>query len=560
MKSVPDIASMTADDIKAISAALFYPVRGTALDPNVLAKAPDCSNRVEESKVFDLIKADSGRSDPSTTVYVSAHKIFNRMLTAAPRDKEARASDLLLCRYGLSKVLNSTTRVVPRIIHPTPIDSCNLVFKVDLSQYWPATIKKTGQGFPPTWTITADPQRAKDVRTMILTSLASANEQRMHFSQTSFTYYKDMNLLNEKVGIVTSPDKTATYSECSQFIHALTRPPMYHYLQETPQYIQNLQTQYSFSFADYIGAKAKNLDLIFYTESRHAITFSDRLGYCKELNWETTFAKNLDFGAGPRPFLYFCRTTESDLANQTPYGLYINPEVKWRENALLNPRHELYPGFDTREDPLAGETIFTLPNGLQGYMLDFNSGMRRSMASAGVVADPLLAAYDVHAMLQNGIGCIACHTFGLNRAKNDMLAFLQDPTKVDTELNFLPFESRAAYLPFWGPESKHEEFYAKSDQQFRRILLAMFEAMNPGLSEGQKLRYFGREPIARMMLLANETYGYSVPSNLNLTNFFPFDDPGGSKMRNLRQTLDRSRCLRAPAVLCALCQGSSNEG
>lgn len=74
-----------------------------------------------------------------------------------------------------------------------------------------------------------------------------------------------------------------------------------------------------------------------------------------------------------------------------------------------------------------GEVIYTLPNGLQGYMLTDERGTRLNDAPPGIVQDP--SQLDV--VVRNGISCIGCHQAGMVPARDDIRRELCDKPSAD---------------------------------------------------------------------------------------------------------------------------------
>lgn len=64
-----------------------------------------------------------------------------------------------------------------------------------------------------------------------------------------------------------------------------------------------------------------------------------------------------------------------------------------------------------------GEVIYTLPNGLQGYMLSDEQGSRLNEAPTEIVQDPS----QVDVVVRNGISCIGCHQSGMLPGRDDIL-------------------------------------------------------------------------------------------------------------------------------------------
>jgi hypothetical protein len=97
--------------------------------------------------------------------------------------------------------------------------------------------------------------------------------------------------------------------------------------------------------------------------------------------------------------------------HQSPYGSYWKSYdfggSTGRQNLF---EHPLGPGTDSdyfQHD--GGELIFTLPNGMQGYMLVDGDGKRIDQGPTSIVSDPKQADRTV----TNGVSCMSCHYTGV---------------------------------------------------------------------------------------------------------------------------------------------------
>jgi hypothetical protein len=76
----------------------------------------------------------------------------------------------------------------------------------------------------------------------------------------------------------------------------------------------------------------------------------------------------------------------------------------------------LGPGGDNGFHHDGGETIFSLPNGLQGYYLNRATGERLDKGPTTIVRDATRKDLSV----TNGISCMGCHDQGMRKAKDDI--------------------------------------------------------------------------------------------------------------------------------------------
>ena len=78
------------------------------------------------------------------------------------------------------------------------------------------------------------------------------------------------------------------------------------------------------------------------------------------------------------------------------------------------------PGGDSGFTHDLGETLFSLPNGFQGYYLSGAGGERLDKAPSTIVRD--LARRDL--AVTNGISCMGCHDQGVRRAKDEIRTYV----------------------------------------------------------------------------------------------------------------------------------------
>ncbi len=98
------------------------------------------------------------------------------------------------------------------------------------------------------------------------------------------------------------------------------------------------------------------------------------------------------------------------------YDFEAVPQNLIERDILLPDRRNLFayplgPGFgENRFQHAAGEIIFNLPNGLQGYMLVNANNVRQDKGATAIVSDPKRPDRAVEA----GISCMSCHARGIN--------------------------------------------------------------------------------------------------------------------------------------------------
>ncbi len=173
------------------------------------------------------------------------------------------------------------------------------------------------------------------------------------------------------------------------FVAMASRPPLYHEILEIPQTDRELEQRIGVNVArnyfdeNYLRAGfnrsgvSQNNRLI----ERHDSPFG---GYWKSFD----FASNAD-----------------------SQNLFANPQGPGVGERLF--KHD------------GGEIIFSLPNGLQGYMLADHLGNRIDKGPTAIVSDPSRPDRAV----ENGISCMGCHARGMIRKDDQILAHVSKNPK-----------------------------------------------------------------------------------------------------------------------------------
>jgi hypothetical protein len=111
--------------------------------------------------------------------------------------------------------------------------------------------------------------------------------------------------------------------------------------------------------------------------------------------------------------------------HETPYGGYWKSDDftsrVGRQNIFDHPTDYVKDG---------GEYIFSLPNGLHGYLITDAAGNRLDGAPTNVVVDPNRIQKD--GVVLNGVSCMNCHQRGMKRQDDDVLEYfnrLEDQLK-----------------------------------------------------------------------------------------------------------------------------------
>lgn len=261
--------------------------------------------------------------------------------------------DLRLYRAAFSKAINSLS-YEPDIYVPTFIDAEQTVFRIDLRRLgWDAATW--------TWLIDQYPygvhyHNGDDSR------LANLDEQIDHLSGSHLCWMR-----------------------ADWFVNAATRPPIYDRFARIPKHIDELERRLNVDFA-------KN-----YQQDRLV-----RAGFA------TSGVSNGN------------RLVERHSALHGYYWKSYDFADKGARGNLF--RHPLGPNFPGNQYPAlsfqhdGGEMIFSLPNGLQAYMLTDEEGHRIDKGPIAVVRDSKETAGTAEVL--NGLSCMHCHRHGMIEFKD----------------------------------------------------------------------------------------------------------------------------------------------
>ncbi len=121
--------------------------------------------------------------------------------------------------------------------------------------------------------------------------------------------------------------------------------------------------------------------------------------------------------------------------------------------------HPLGPGGHDGFEHQGGETIFSLPNGLNGYYLNKADGTRLDKGPTNIVRDKDRRDLAV----ANGISCFGCHDHGFRKAKDDIREH------VIGDLNF-PRQVRKAVEALYPPHEVVDKLLAEDTDRFHQAM------------------------------------------------------------------------------------------
>jgi hypothetical protein len=487
--------------------------------------------------------------DAEYVKYASLHELHNAGVSA---------DELNVARAALSKVLNSTARWAPEIVNPKDINGKGIVYSFDTRDYWGYNkgVKRLffgGSDDDLFFGSNKTDVEGNPVNNSVLAqryNFAAAVSKDANFAKLVWKRVLYGNV-EGAVQSGTIPANIAgfkpDYVEVSQLVYTLTRPDVYNAIMAIPWYANELE--------DELGiVKDKGMESYQYVVTQQAITVDSRLYYRARTSsggfyWKTfdIFTGQTDtahpekmrfpFWANPIPkfisgtgggvtaaSLSFIATLAQPLKSQ----IDGNAELKQRCEPQSN-----YGGADTfyncryftGQDGLqqsAEESIWNLPNGLQGYALFGGFNQRRVDAFINIVRDPRIqrnladqtlttttgfAGQDLR--LNEGGSCIGCHTDGMNRGDNDLRDWLDEgklPTGETGADRWIGDETIKAQVRTLYPPSSVIRPQMEDD---RRIYLKAMAKVRSGMLLGADKNVYV-EPIVWSFEWAQRHYRYAA--------------------------------------------------
>ena len=212
------------------------------------------------------------------------------------------------------------------------------------------------------------------------------------------------------------------------FVAAATRPPLYHFILGIPQNDWTLEKRLNVDVPQNIH-DALTVRAGFYPSG---ISQSNRLIEWHESSYGS-YWKSYDFAGN-----------------------------KGRQNLRSYP---LGPGGGNRSFRHdGGEILFSLPNGLQGYMLTDGYGRRIDTGPTQVVVDKLAVQAGRNPEVINGVSCMRCHWKGVIRKKDQIRSHVLGNSDAFTAKEV---DTVKALYP---PAKRLEEVLTESENQFAKAV------------------------------------------------------------------------------------------
>lgn len=306
----------------------------------------------------DLRKQLDSQPGPLPLRYLSLANLANERDEA---DRPLRSEDdLEIYRVAVSKLLNSLSWQ-PEIAQPTAIDPDRLILRINLNDY--------------------------GIHPQVWKRAAGASPHQVDVDGSP--------LLEAEKALDAPPLLRADY-----FVFALSQPPLYHEALRLPG-----------------GERRKDADLELEQKLgiRHdqVVQAADavRAGFQKSrVSNGNRVIERLPLANGG----YYWKSYDFDVQRQLERGADLFKAPLGPAKAYLTQNPDLKFAHD------GGELIFSLPNGLQAYLLVDKKGTRLEEAPFNVVTD--LSRKD--GRIINGISCITCHKDGMfsNNVRDEVAA------------------------------------------------------------------------------------------------------------------------------------------
>ena len=212
------------------------------------------------------------------------------------------------------------------------------------------------------------------------------------------------------------------YVRADWFVFAASKPPLYHIVLGLPETDSELENLLRVN----VAANIHQEQAIRAAFNRSGVSQNNRM-----IEWHKSpygsYWKSYDFGG--------------NIGRQNLFEYPLGPD-----NTAGSFKHD------------GGEIIFSLPNGLQGYLLADESGRRIAQGPTNIVSDPKQPDRTV----TNGVSCMSCHYAGIIPKR--------DEVGVAVRANRNAFEEADDILALYRDSSELDALMAKDAAKFAEVL------------------------------------------------------------------------------------------
>ncbi len=311
------------------------------------------------------------------------------------------AAELDVSRQALAKAMNHLSWE-PAVVKPTPVDEVGSIFAVD--------IRKLGWHKTPLRVVENDRETVAsqtDLYDLVLLEYpyGMAFESSDTFDELWEDYLRPAELI-----------RPIPFVRIDWFVSVATQFPLYEDMLQIPFNLHDLETE---------------------------------LGVDAALNLEKLIAKRAGMTVSG-----VSRNNRVVERHPSRYGAYWKSydfeTSKGQQNMFLDPIDFHYAG---------GEMIWTLPNGLQAYLVTDNLGNRITEAPTAIVTDK----FSEDKVVRNGLACMRCHDRGMKRfADNIRPAFVSLPDSAGMR--------KSDILRMYVSKKQMDEFLDNDEKKFLRAM------------------------------------------------------------------------------------------
>ena len=317
-------------------------------------------NSIDELTILKWIFADLNELPSDAQPFQRYFSLVN-----LHNNPEVSAHDLRLYRAGFVKLLNSVSRS-SRLVRPVLIDAPTddptrgVVFRVDLRDVrWTFQVwRQALRGYP--YGISFGDPMLEDMQNKIFRAQGGSE----------------------------SADGVP-YIRADWFTAQASRPPVYHVLLDVPATVAELETRIGVNFQR--DFQDGSLCRVAFTQS--GVSYGNRAVDRMESTLAQYYWKSYDFKA----------SVERQLVMRFPLG------PRFEGNEFADSAAFEHDG---------GEMIWSMANGMQGYMITDAAGNRLDEAPVSIVRD--LSEISGTPAVVNGLSCMGCHRTGMQPLKDQV--------------------------------------------------------------------------------------------------------------------------------------------
>jgi hypothetical protein len=350
-------------------------------------------------------------------------------------------------REALAKAINHLSWK-PKLVRPTPVESTFTVYRVDLRELgWDRPLQRK---------ISAPGAKAEtSAYNLYDLVLLEYPYGVIHHGEPYVTLCKEFLLPAGQV-------RPVSYVRGDWFASVATQPPLYHDLMQLPLSLGELESK--------LGVNAED---------------------------------NLRTGRALRGGVIVSGVSRNNRVNErhpARFGYYWKSfdfkSSQAQENIFLDPVNLNQSG---------GEMIFSLPNGMQGYYVCNEKGVRLDFAPTNIVVDTFASDKTV----RNGLACMRCHDKGTKPFADVVRPIL---TKLQGKASF---DVRLA-LQLYRDQSSLDRFLTGDQDRFQKAMKQLLgkEAGN------EPLRPVSRRFLDDRIQLASASAELGLPEPKNLSDVF----------------------------------------